>query len=177
VNDPVVIVAPDPAWPAIFADERHRLLPLGFSAIEHVGSTAVPGLPAKPVIDIMGRIPALPPDPALLARLAEMGFLSLETGMTDRSFLHRPADTARLAVHLHLMPEIGWSRLRERRFRDFLLAHPETARAYGQLKTVLAGRHRDDRKAYTFAKTDFIQSVMDRIADETGEPREPVWTD
>jgi GrpB-like predicted nucleotidyltransferase (UPF0157 family) len=173
------IADPDPRWPARYeeaAAEVARVLGPRLRAVEHVGSTAVPGLPAKPVIDVMAAVDALGDVP--LPALAALGFEPRDTGMRGRLFLRREAeatDGGHPAVHLHVVPWDGFLGRKERRFRDRLRAHPEEARAYGEVKRALAAAHGDDADAYTRAKTAFIQEVMDRDADERGLPREEVW--
>ncbi len=176
------IAGPDPLWPAHYeavAAEVARTLGPGLRAVEHVGSTSVPGLPAKPVIDVMAAVDALGEVP--LPALAALGYEVRVTGMRGRLFLRREArpaggpKVARPAVHLHVVPWDGFLARKERRFRDRLRAHPEEARAYGEVKRALAAAHGEDVDAYTRAKTAFIQEVMDRDAAERGLPREEVW--
>lgn len=169
----IVIAAPDPVWPQLYAAEAevlHRLLP-NLRALEHVGSTAVPGLAAKPVIDVMGALDSLsdllPYQPTLTAR----GYRMVETGMRDRHFLQRPG------FNLHIVTLASWPRRKERLMRDALIADPKAAGRYAALKRDLAARHGDDMLAYTYAKTAFIQDLMDQVHDRLGWPREDVWED
>jgi len=170
----------DPAWPAHFAVEQvllAELLQRPADAIEHVGSTAIPGLCAKPVIDIMARLASLDAAERYLPALRERGFALIDTGMRDRLFLRRPAGDGRPMIHLHLVGEPAWDERNERLLRDHLGNRPELAKEYGALKRALAQRFPHDSLAYTRAKTDFVQEVVDAARDARGLPRVPVWED
>jgi GrpB-like predicted nucleotidyltransferase (UPF0157 family) len=154
---PVEIVAYDPAWPAVFEAERKRLAPMLEEAeVHHFGSTAVPGLPAKPVIDMIALVPDL--DVPIAALVAEAGYQfpqAFNAMLTHRRFLCYPT-AAHRTHHLHLVDE--QEELKRRlRFRDRLRADYVLAAEYVALKRVLAARHRDDREAYTDAKSEFIR--------------------
>jgi GrpB-like predicted nucleotidyltransferase (UPF0157 family) len=162
VADPIVVVAYDPGWPVRFARLRDTLAAaLGRLAvrIEHVGSTAVPGLAAKPIIDLDVVIAARTDLPAIIERLRPVGYAHQgDLGVGGREAFVAPsggpshhlyvcaADSAALARHLIL--------------RDLLRADPEAAGAYADLKRTLAARHRHDRAAYTDAKTAFIEALL-----------------
>ena len=177
-SDAVAVVDPDPLWPSAYAAVAAEVAPLlgpSLRAIEHVGSTAVPSLPAKPVIDVMAALGRL--EDAPLDLLAARGFCLRKTGMRDRLFLRRDSREETPAIHLHLLPWGGFVASKERRFRDRLRAHPEEAMAYGALKRRLVLAHSGDADAYTRAKTVLIQEIMDRDSDARGLPRESVWED
>ena len=154
-----MVVAPDPGWPARFEIERARIAPLLPGAeIHHIGSTAVPGLPAKPIIDVMALVDDM--DAAVPALIERGGYRYPEATnamLTDRRFLCRPSPAAR-THHLHLADDRAVLD-RHLRFRDALRADAALAAAYGELKLRLAERHRRDREAYTDAKTKFIDAV------------------
>ena len=172
------IADPDPLWPTLYEAEAQRLrhdLGPALRALEHIGSTAVPGLAAKPVLDIMAAMDTLEEADARLPLLAASGYALRATGMRERLFLQRAAESGTPAVNLHLVTLASWPRRKERRFRDRLRAHPEEAAAYAALKRDLAARLGTDPEAYTRAKTALIQEIMDRAADEAGLPREDVW--
>ena len=175
---PIEVVDSDPRWPELFAIEAGRLanaLGPALRAIEHVGSTAVPGLPAKPILDIMAAVEDLRDLTSRLPALEALGYEFRPTDMPLRLYLRREPKAGDLPVHLHVVTLDTWPTRKERLFRDRLLVHPEEAAAYGALKRELALRFRDDREGYTRAKTALIQEIMDRAADEAGRPREPVW--
>ena len=167
--EPVEIHPYDPAWPEGFAAERERLLGLfgpGEARVEHVGSTAVPGLAAKPILDLLLGVGALAVVEARIPALEALGYEYIprhEAIFPERRFFARPAPRPRPRTHhLHAVV-IGTPFWNDHlRFRDRLRAEPELARAYEALKRELAGRHREDREAYSEAKTDFVRSALDR---------------
>lgn len=177
VHEPITVVPYDPRWRTAFKEEEAQLracLPAGqVLRIEHIGSTAVPGLAAKPIIDILVGVSDLAETrratvPILTAQGYE--YLWRPTQGDDGPpwyawFIKRdPAGGAR-THHLHMV-ETGpafaehWERPR---FRDYLIAHPDAAQQYGDLKLQLAATHPNDRAAYTRAKSKFIQAVLTRI--------------
>lgn len=174
---PAIRIAPyDPDWPRAFADEAARLCAgvQAFQLIEHIGSTAVPGLAAKPVIDMMAAVPDLALAEAALPRLADLGYMLVETDMLYRLFLQRPADPP---FNLHIVTLASWPRRKERLMRDALIADPRAAVDYAALKHRLARTHADDLTAYTRAKTAFVQTLIDAEHDRLGWPRVDVWDD
>ncbi|HEU4328708.1 MAG TPA: GrpB family protein [Roseiflexaceae bacterium] len=175
---PIVQIVPsDPAWPQRYQDERALIVQAvtPFVAIEHIGSTAVPGLAAKPYIDIMAAVAQLSDGVAASTALAGLGYELRETGMPGRLFLRKHDRAQGLVFHLHIVEYASWPERNERLLRDYLLAHPEAAQAYGALKQELALAHPDDGLAYTKAKTGFIQSIVDAARDERGLARVDVW--
>ena len=162
--DPVEVEPYDPAWATVFERWRERLAgALGKTAvrIEHVGSTAVPGLVAKPVIDIQVSVPDVDDDQAYVPAIESVGVSFRFREQGHRYF--RPATGPR-TVHVHVCRAGGeWER-EHLRFRDLLRADPVLREAYGALKLELARRYRDDRLAYTDAKTAFILDALDRPA-------------
>jgi len=167
VDDRVVIVDYDPAWPRRFAAERDRLLELfepDVARIEHIGSTAVLGLAAKPIVDMLLGVARLAEVERRIPALVERGWEYVakhESVFPDRRFLARPQPRPR-SHHLHAV-EVGsdfWEK--HLLFRDHLRAHPEDVAAYVALKRRLARRYRNDRAAYTEAKSDFIEGVLAR---------------
>lgn len=157
----------DPRWPALFDEEAARLHRVlrdeTLKGLEHFGSTAIAGLAAKPIIDILIAVPQLSAArerfPEKLKRL-DYVFWS-ENPKTDRLFFVKgmPPYGARRTHHVHVTEPQGelWRRLL---FRDYLRQHPDEAARYGALKQRLAAEHRMDREAYTDAKSDYVASVM-----------------
>jgi len=175
---PIVVVCYDENWPQIYEQERRTILEqVGeqFVELEHVGSTAIPGLAAKPVIDMMAAVRTLEDGPAILARLAPLGFTSVSIDMPRRLLLRRQDPDLGCAFHLHIVEAATWPERNERLLRDYLRAHRDLAVEYGLLKRQLATEHGSDLQAYTSAKTAFIQAVVDRARDATGLPRMDVW--
>jgi GrpB-like predicted nucleotidyltransferase (UPF0157 family) len=164
-SDPVApaidVVAYDPTWPARFEAIRDRLaaaLDEVAVAIEHVGSTAVPGLAAKPIIDIDVIVAERAAVPVAIAILEQLGYAHLgELGVRDREAFRRPPDTARHNLYVCLA---GGEGLRNHlALRDHLRRHPEARAAYGALKQRLAGET-SDIEAYVAAKTDLIVAIL-----------------
>ena len=157
-NAPVEIVEYDPAWPAAYSAERERLaplLPVGVQ-LHHFGSTAVPGLAAKPVIDVIALVDDL--DAPITALVQSGGYQypqAFNATLTHRRFLCYPTATYR-THHLHLVDEPGELE-RRLHFRDRLRADPVLASEYAALKRTLAERYREDREAYTEAKGEFVK--------------------
>jgi GrpB-like predicted nucleotidyltransferase (UPF0157 family) len=167
-EEPVELVPYDPAWPERFAAEAELLEGAigGFveGGIHHVGSTAVPGLSAKPVIDIMVGIRDLEEARQAFPLLAALGYQYFPY----QGWMHWFCKTspARRTHHLHLVPH-GDPHFRERlAFRDHLRQPPAVALEYARLKFDLARRYRHDREAYTDGKTEFVASVVRAAAIE-----------
>lgn len=153
----VEIVAYDPTWPAAFETERERLAPLLDGVeIHHFGSTAVPGLAAKPVVDMIALVPDLDtPIAALVGRAGYEFPRAFNATLTHRRFLCYPTASHR-THHLHLVDQRKELE-RRLRFRDRLRADQQLAQEYMAIKRALAERHRDDREAYTEAKSEFVR--------------------
>jgi GrpB-like predicted nucleotidyltransferase (UPF0157 family) len=159
---PIEIAEYDPAWPAMFETERVRLAPLfGPVEIHHFGSTAVPGLTAKPVIDMIALVDDLGEADELIAALGRVGGYqypaAFNATLAHRRFLCYPTATHR-THHLHLVDD-RTELERRLRFRDRLRADPALAAEYVALKHTLAERYRQDREGYTDAKALFIRRM------------------
>ncbi len=180
VRDPIEVVDYDPSWPARFDAWRGRLLrELGAMArrIDHVGSTAVPGLAAKPVIDVQVSVPDVVDERAYVPAIERAGVAFRNRDDEHRYF--RPAGDRPRDVQVHVCSAgSGWER-RHLLFRDFLRTDAATRAAYGELKRGLAARYRDDRIAYNEAKTGFILDAMERAEawDAAGRPTPPPAAD
>jgi GrpB-like predicted nucleotidyltransferase (UPF0157 family) len=158
----VVVVPYDSRWPSLFREERDRLAealsPLG-ARIEHIGSTAVPGLAAKPVLDILVGRRELSPVADYVAALAPLGYVHRgEQGVPGRDFFRR-GDPRAYNLHLVVRGVSLWRSYLL--FRDALRANAQLAAEYAQLKTELAARHPDDREAYITGKAPFIAKVLE----------------
>jgi GrpB-like predicted nucleotidyltransferase (UPF0157 family) len=173
---PVTVVDYDPAWPGRFVAQRDAILGAGgelILAIEHIGSTAVPGLAAKPIIDIAVAVESVEVDgAALIEAVRPLGYVFFDAGMPGRSMCTRDESGVR-AQHLHILPVSRWDLLKERLMRDWLLAHPVDRDRYAALKIELGARLNGED--YTRAKTDFVQEVVDAARAERGLPSVPVW--
>jgi len=162
---PVVIAPYDAAWPALY--ERERALVAAAAgdaavAIEHVGSTSVPGLDAKPVIDIALGARTLDAARARVDALCEAGWTRETYDETEPDWIYigkRRRDTGRSEAHLHMVPFGGDRWNRYLLFRDRLRAHPGEAAAYAALKRDLAAEFGADRTGYAEAKSDFVNWI------------------
>jgi GrpB-like predicted nucleotidyltransferase (UPF0157 family) len=162
------IVDYDPAWPDAFSREAARLLGLferGVARIEHIGSTAVPGLGAKPIIDLMLGARELSDIEAVIPAIESLGYEYVprhEAEMPERRFF-RKEKRGRRTHHLHAVEFDGAFWRDHLLFRDFLRSHADVARAYCELKVDLAGRFFSDREAYMDGKDPFIKRVLERV--------------
>jgi GrpB-like predicted nucleotidyltransferase (UPF0157 family) len=169
--DDVELVAYDPDWSRLFAVEAERLRavldPALVLRIEHFGSTAVPGLVAKPIIDILIAVHSLARAKAeAVAPILSLGYVYREDNpKPDRMFFVKgmPPYGARRTHHVHITEPGGEMWQRRLAFRDHLRAHPDEAERYAALKRDLAQRHATDRKGYTDAKTDYVEAVYRRM--------------
>lgn len=164
MTDPIVVVDYDPVWPQTFRTLANRALTaLGEIAlgVEHVGSTAVPGLAAKPIVDLDIVVRSTADIPIAIARLAALGYVHEgDLGVPGRDAFRWPPGEPR--HHLYLLPADSPELRRHLAFRDYLRAHPDAARAYGDLKRAAALRHRADREAYMVAKDALIKEILTR---------------
>jgi GrpB-like predicted nucleotidyltransferase (UPF0157 family) len=155
----------DPSWPERF--ERERDLLQGVlrhwlvAPIEHVGSTAVAGLSAKPVIDIMAGVASLSESEPAIAALVPHGYCYWPYKADVMHWFCKPSDELR-THHLHIIPFQSALWHERLAFRDALRSDGALALEYQRLKLELAERHRHDREAYTEAKTPFIAGVLRR---------------
>jgi GrpB-like predicted nucleotidyltransferase (UPF0157 family) len=165
-EEPVRISPYDPAWPARFKEERDALQRVigawVVGGIHHVGSTAIPGLAAKPVIDILMGVESLRSSRPCLEPLATMGYLYAPYRAREMHWLCKP-DLTRRTHHLHLVPAESPRFHDELAFRDHLRTHPDAAAEYGALKCRLAAEFEHDREGYTEAKAGFIDGVLGRV--------------
>jgi GrpB-like predicted nucleotidyltransferase (UPF0157 family) len=148
-----------------FAAERERLLsamPGVFIELQRIGSTAVPGLQAKPIIDILAGVESMGVAVALVDRVCRSGYTTsaeFNATLTDRRWFMRSANGHR-THHLHVVVHSGIFWQEHLEFRDKLLSDPDLADRYVALKVELAERFRTDRDAYTDAKGQFIRSAL-----------------
>jgi GrpB-like predicted nucleotidyltransferase (UPF0157 family) len=166
--DEIEIVAYDPNWPRLFAQERSVLqgvLPADqVVSVEHAGSTAIPGLAAKPIIDIYIAVRSIGiARGTLVEPITAVGYVYwAENPDKDRMFFVKgmPPYGDRRTHHIHIVEPTSTSWNRAIVFRDYLRAHPDEAEKYRQLKHHLAQRYRSDREAYTRAKDSFVLAVL-----------------
>jgi len=164
---PIIISDPDPNWIALFNEEKRMITnSLGVQniiSIEHIGSTSVPNLKAKPTIDILIEVPSNFKKDEFIEKLYGLGYLftpkpenpaphmMFMKGYTENGFRGQ-------AYHIHVRYSGDWDELY---FRDYLIANPDIAEEYGELKVRLANQFKNDREEYTNSKTEFIERVTD----------------
>ncbi len=164
---PVTIRDYEPIWPAMYEAERRRIVEAirpWLVDIQHAGSTSVPGLAAKPVVDIMASVRSLDDDRHFVPAMQAIGYDYVpvyEDDIPDRRYFRR--GEPRL-FHVHVTEHEGDFWKRHLAFRDYLRGHPEAAAEYATLKRELAGQHGSDRLGYVNAKTEFIEGVLDRAS-------------
>jgi GrpB-like predicted nucleotidyltransferase (UPF0157 family) len=158
------VVPYHPEWPEEFSRLRDRIWPVVSDiaiGLEHVGSTAVPGLAAKPVIDMDIIVSSRDVLPAIVTRLAGLGYEHRgDLGIADRDAFRAPADQP--SHHLYACSPDSASLRNHIVLRDHLRSHPEDAAAYARLKIELADRFSDDRERYVEGKTKFVLSILAR---------------
>ncbi len=162
----VEVVPPNPAWAEEFAVEAARLsaiVGLGIVRVHHFGSTVIPGICAKPVIDILIEVAEIHAVDTHESQLIQLGYFAKgEFGIAGRRFFGKGTETHR-THHVHFYqsghPEIA----RHLDFRDYMMAHPDEAARYAELKLELAQKYAADIDGYNTGKTAFIQE-MDRRA-------------
>lgn len=162
---PIEIAEYDPKWVEAFQLERHVLCNALASWLvgmpEHIGSTAVPGLAAKPVIDIMAPVRSLEDSRAAIDAAASAGYVHFPYRPEVMHWFCKPSPSVR-THHLHLVP-MGSLLWNERlTFRDALRANEDLRKEYWGLKLALAAKYRHDRDGYTDAKAPFIHRVLER---------------
>lgn len=162
-DEPIRLAPYDPAWSARFEEERAELAGVigewVVGDIHHVGSTAVPGLDAKPIIDILAGVRKLEEARACFEPLAQLGYMYAPYLAEEMHWFCKPHPSRR-THHLHLVPAGSRRYADELAFRDRLRANPILAAEYADLKRSLANRFRDDREGYTDAKTEFIRRAL-----------------
>lgn len=164
---PIIMAEADATWPQVFEAEKNALLqhlpPELVLGIEHIGSTAVPGLAAKPTIDILLQISETPQHrEQVIAALTAAGYQCLDRPTLPPPHLvamkgYGPEGFEGQAVHVHVRYAGEQSEII---FRDYLRTHPEAVAAYEKLKRELAVKYRNHRELYTDSKTALIQEMV-----------------
>ena len=170
----ITIAEYNPEWPRIFRDLasgiRSAIGPAALR-IDHIGSTSIPGLAAKPIIDIQISVTSFEPMDPYRRPLEESGFeyRNKNPELTKRYFKEPQGVTER--THIHVRRAGSFSEQYSLLFRDYMRCHAAAASEYAGLKLKLAEQHRDDRNAYTEAKDAFLWDIIrraDRWAQDTG---------
>ena len=162
MTDLIVIVPYDAKWPELFLELGTTLREaLGEIAlrIDHIGSTSIPGLDAKPIIDVQISIVSFEPLNRYRVPLEDLGFVFRENNpdLTKRYFREMPG---KRRIHIHVRERGSWAEQFALLFRDYMRTHEEAVKNYAALKYRLAGKYRNDRLSYTNGKAPFIWEVM-----------------
>ncbi|NLX11785.1 MAG: GrpB family protein [Chloroflexi bacterium] len=170
-NESFELAPYNPEWPELFARESVLIADVIGEAvieIEHIGSTSVPGLAAKPIIDIMLVVESFAPIEEYRRRLEPLGYHHhSHEDDADRLFFWKGMPRTH---HLHIVEYATWEHQRHILFRDYLRTHPDIARLYEEIKRELSGAFHHNRPAYTKGKTAFIKSIMARAVEEIRDP-------
>lgn len=165
IYEDVVLHEYEPLWPMAFRAECERLaslLPGAFIELQHIGSTAVNGMPAKPIIDILAGVDSMAQAESLVEPICRSGYTTsaeFNATLSDRKWFMRWADGHR-THHLHVVVHGGTFWHEHLRFRDALRSKPELAASYASLKAKLSVKYATDREAYTEAKGKFVRSAL-----------------
>jgi GrpB-like predicted nucleotidyltransferase (UPF0157 family) len=165
-NEKIVVVSYDPAWADEFAQEREKIagaLGDAFVELDHIGSTAVPGLSAKPIIDLQMTVESMEEAEQLIQPLEALGYVYKPQDDKWHLFLSKGSPRTH---HLHIVLHGSWDHRRHVLYRDYLREHPEVADQYDELKRKLAEKFADDRAAYTDAKTAFVEAVVKKAMEK-----------
>ncbi len=168
-DEKVSIVSYDPNWVEKFEQEKELIQrTIGefiTGGIHHVGSTAIPGLSAKPIIDIMVGVDSLKNTKPCIEQLEKIQYCYYPYRPEIMHWFCKPSPEHR-THHLYLIEKDNSEFKARLAFRDYLKTHPETRKEYENLKVDLAEKFADDREAYTQAKTDFITTVTKQALEE-----------
>lgn len=163
LSHPLYIATYDPQWPVLFAQEKQRLqaaLSAVILAIEHIGSTAVVGLDAKPILDMLAAVNHLHDVSASVELLRSLGYEDAEINPKFGRRLFCKGGYNVGTHHLHFVVKDSEQWLLPLRFRDYLQAHPQESRNYGELKKRLAQKHGQDLDGYSEEKGPFVEAVL-----------------
>jgi GrpB-like predicted nucleotidyltransferase (UPF0157 family) len=161
---PIVIEAYCQEWPERFKQEAQMIqqaIAPYITVIDHIGSTSVPGLSAKPIIDMLIGVKSLADSPHFIPPLQTLGYVYIpehEAELPERRYLYKQANSED-TFHLHMVEPESEFFSRHIAFRDYLRSHPEAVAEYASLKIRLAREFGSDRESYTDAKSDFIKSI------------------
>ena len=160
----VKVVPYNKDWPRLYQLEvvsLRTVLGDEIVSVHHIGSTAVPDLPAKPTIDILLEVPEDINNRWLIRQIKDLGYHFIprpENPPPHMMFVkgYSEKGLGGVSYHMHIRHKGNWDELY---FRDYLRKHPESAKEYAALKIKLAGIYRNDREAYTDGKTEFINRI------------------
>jgi len=164
MSRPVIIVDYDPRWPLLFEEEKKLILEITqhkVLAVEHIGSTAVRGLAAKPIIDMMAGVHGSSDADECLPLLARVGYNHVIPEPDNQEWFYCLGKGPHsVGYHLHLIRYRSNHWNKHLLFRDHLRKHPDIAKQYEEVKKRMAEKLGSEREAYTESKTSFIESVV-----------------
>ncbi|GAC1345424.1 MAG: hypothetical protein NVS4B7_14370 [Ktedonobacteraceae bacterium] len=171
-SEPVIIVDYDPHWPVLYEEEKARILTVigtYIANIQHMGSTAIPELASKPVIDILVELKNISFVNNCIQPLASLSYQYMgppdPIGKANDHFFRKPPPGAgNRTHHLHMVEQDSDYSHRQLLFRDYLRLHPEEAHQYDILKRELAEKFGTNRQGYIDAKTDFVEAILVKAA-------------
>jgi GrpB-like predicted nucleotidyltransferase (UPF0157 family) len=175
---PISLSPYDPQWPVLFEKEKdmlHKIFNRSLK-IEHIGSTAVPGLLAKPTIDILVEKPNGMSDDKIIRKMTDNGYIHMTEQVRHLMFVkgYSPSGLEKESYHIHMGPlhqHWLWDRVY---FRNFLIKNPEEARTYETLKKDLALKYKNDRETYTDGKENYIKSITEKAKNFFAEHRNEI---
>ncbi|NHJ49711.1 MAG: GrpB family protein [Asgard group archaeon] len=167
MSEQVIVEEYNPNWKSKYSKIREDILEkIGdfVVEIEHIGSTAIPGLASKPIIDVMIGTQSLEDADKCIPRIIEMNFEYVkehEKVLPNRRFFRKPVKgLGQREYHIHMVVFNDEFWKRQLLFRDYLITHPKVLKAYEELKRKLALKFKDNRQAYSDGKDDFIQKIL-----------------
>lgn len=164
---PIILTDHNPEWASRYKEEEMILHSVvgkeHIKRISHIGSTAVPGLIAKPTIDILMEVKQSTPDKYIIDSMINAGYIYSAQPRNPAPHMmfmkgYTPEGFKGQAFHVHVRYPGDYDEIR---FRDYLLSHPDAAKEYGELKVSLKEKYEHDRDGYTFAKTGFIRRIVE----------------
>lgn len=162
------VVSHDPGWSVQFTKEAKRVgeaLGATLVRIHHIGSTAIPGIHAKPIIDMLAEVRAIEQADTQKEAMLGLGYEALgEFGIAGRRYFRKNNHQGKRVFHVHVFVQDTTQVIRHLAFRDFMRAHPAWAQQYSDLKRKLAAAHLNDSDAYMDGKDAFIQDMDKRAA-------------
>ncbi len=173
LEEPVVVCEYNPEWINLFEKEKNIVLnAIGkyIEAIEHIGSTAIENLAAKPIIDILVGLKSLDDAKDCIPKLEELNYeyvQEVEITLPNRRFFRKPPKgTAKRKYHVHMVEVNNDFWIRQLLFRDYLRSNPKTLQEYETIKKLLAKKYPNNRVAYTMGKEGFILLVVEKAKQE-----------
>jgi len=164
----VEVVPHDPRWQELFVIESRRVMEVlgpNAIAIHHIGSTAIPSIYAKPIIDLLVEVSNLAKVDNCNASIESLGYIAMgEFGIPDRRYFRKDNQTGIRTHHVHAFLSGSEQVKRHLAFRDYIIAHPEDARRYSDLKRRLAKEYPTDIDGYMDGKDSFIKAIDKKAA-------------